>query len=167
MAVAFATLERGGFRLTEHPVPPLGRWLKETRERKRFSQPQLARASSMSKGYISQLENGYDHRNGQPIRPRPETLRLLAAGLADGHEDEEDQYYREMMGLAGYLESGEYGELASGINEPLDPPTPGSQRMFRDWIRLNLGLEDPDASVLLDLADSLRRRRERQSAPDD
>jgi transcriptional regulator with XRE-family HTH domain len=165
MAVALATLERGGFRLAERPIPPLGQWLKETRERKRFSQPQLAVSSTVSKGYISQLENGYDPRNGQPIRPSPDILRLLATGLSDGHEDEGDSYYEAMMRLAGYLDPDEEAGLERG-REQTTPYTPGTARMLREWLHLNLGLEDPDADVVLDLAESLRRRRERETTSD-
>lgn len=56
----------------------IGEYLKEYRRQIRMSQRDLAKASGLSPGYISMLENGIDRRSGEPIVPSLETLKLLA-----------------------------------------------------------------------------------------
>jgi transcriptional regulator with XRE-family HTH domain len=56
----------------------IGEYIKEYRRQSRMSQRDLAKASGLSPGYISMLENGIDRRSGELIVPSLETLKLLA-----------------------------------------------------------------------------------------
>lgn len=141
--------------------PSLGRFLEETRRRKRFSIQALSRESGVSAGYIGQIESGTDPRTGKPARPSPEVLRLLARALSDGDEDEGERIYGEMMDSAGYLptflraeDSGKATETAKVIKAEETPSR--SNTTIQVIVRLNPGTEglsDEDKQFLERLAE--------------
>lgn len=87
----------------------LGTTLAETRKRRGMSQRKLAELSGISNTMIASIERGRGSRGSAPVRPSPDTLRLLAAGLStdllDGHVDDAARafHYERLMRAAGYL----------------------------------------------------------------
>lgn len=71
----------------------LGRLLKQLRGRE--SLRDISRKAGISHTYLSIIEKGSDPRSGNPIKPTPETLKLLS--------DTYKYPYEEFMRIAGYL----------------------------------------------------------------
>lgn len=61
-----------------------------------------AKKTGVSHTYLSILEKGYDLRSKNPIKPTPETLRLISAAYAYS--------YVELLKLAGYMDEAEMEE---------------------------------------------------------
>ena len=59
----------------------LGDILKQYRERNNISMDEFAKKSSLSKGYISMLENNTNPRNNKPIAPTLPTISKIAHGM--------------------------------------------------------------------------------------
>ncbi len=59
----------------------LGDILKQYREKHNISMDEFSRRSSLSKGYISMLENNINPRNNKPIAPTLPTIRKIALGM--------------------------------------------------------------------------------------
>ena len=79
----------------------IGEYIKEYRRQSRMSQRDLAKASGLSPGYISMLENGIDRRSGELIVPSLETLKLLS--LKKPTISEDDELDARIMGLVRRL----------------------------------------------------------------
>ena len=59
----------------------LGDVLKQYREENNISMDEFSKISSLSKGYISMLENNINPRNNRPIAPTLPTIQKIAAGM--------------------------------------------------------------------------------------
>lgn len=59
----------------------LGQIIRAHREENSMSMDNFAKASGLSKGYISQLENNVNPKTGEPPRPSVETIRKAAKGM--------------------------------------------------------------------------------------
>lgn len=59
----------------------LGQIIRAYREENSMSMDNFAKASGLSKGYISQLENNVNPKTGEPPRPSVETIRKAAKGM--------------------------------------------------------------------------------------
>lgn len=59
----------------------LGQIIRAYREENSMSMDNFAKASGLSKGYISQLENNVNPKTGEPPRPSVETIRKAANGM--------------------------------------------------------------------------------------
>ena len=59
----------------------LGDILKQYREKHNISMDEFSKRSSLSKGYISMLENNINPRNNKPIAPTLPTIRKIALGM--------------------------------------------------------------------------------------
>ena len=59
----------------------LGNIIKDFREKNNISMQEFADKCSLSKGYISMLENGVNPRNKKPIAPTLPSLRKISIGL--------------------------------------------------------------------------------------
>lgn len=59
----------------------LGDVLKQYREENKISMDDFAKKSSLSKGYISMLENNINPRNNKPIAPTLPTIKKIAGGM--------------------------------------------------------------------------------------
>lgn len=70
-------------------------FLKKKRTLLKLSLRNAADKIGISHSYLSNLEKGIDPRTGSPIKPTPETLKLIA----DAYELD----YDSLMKLAGYL----------------------------------------------------------------
>ncbi len=70
-------------------------FLKKKRNLLKLSLRNAADKIGISHSYLSNLEKGIDPRTGSPIKPTPETLKLIA----DAYELD----YDSLMKLAGYL----------------------------------------------------------------
>ena len=95
------------------PGTALGRELRRLRRRAGLARTELARRAGVSATRIGEVERGLDSRGIQP-RPRPETLRRLARGLAapPGHGAVAEDLYQRLMVAAGY------GQLARRSGGP-------------------------------------------------
>lgn len=129
---------------TDADARRLGETMNRLRIGQRLSQADLARLSKVSRGTISNIERAYDPTTKRPPRPHPDTLRLVADGLAtDGrgvlHVELRDRFYAELMVAAGY---------DAAVFEHLDP---GDTALIRTeaeaqrWLAEQLG--DPDLAV--------------------
>lgn len=56
----------------------------------------------ISHTYLDTIEKGYDKRSGKPVKPTPETLKLIAKAY--------DYSYKKLMQLAGYIDETESKE---------------------------------------------------------
>lgn len=72
----------------------IGTILKELRGS--MSLREASKQIGISHTYLDTLEKGYDKRSGKPIKPTPETLKLIAKAY--------NYPYRELMILAGYID---------------------------------------------------------------
>ena len=61
----------------------LGNIIKDFREKNNISMQEFADKCSLSKGYISMLENGVNPRNKKPIAPTLPSLRKISIGLGN------------------------------------------------------------------------------------
>ena len=98
--------------LTDGDSLTLTRVLPALRREARLSQVQLAELAGVARSAVSGIERG-------ATRPKADTLRLLADGLAtDGtgvhHPDQAAAFYLRLMRAAGYIE-------AAPPSEPLRP----------------------------------------------
>lgn len=59
----------------------LGDILKQYRDDNKISMDEFSRRSSLSKGYISMLENNINPRNNKPIAPTLPTIQKIATGM--------------------------------------------------------------------------------------
>lgn len=59
----------------------LGDILKQYRDENKISMDEFSRRSSLSKGYISMLENNINPRNNKPIAPTLPTIQKIAIGM--------------------------------------------------------------------------------------
>ena len=59
----------------------LGDILKQYREQNNISMDEFSKKSSLSKGYISMLENNVNPRNNKPIAPTLPTIAKIANGM--------------------------------------------------------------------------------------
>lgn len=59
----------------------LGDILKQYREDNKISMDEFSKKSSLSKGYISMLENNTNPRNNKPIAPTLPTIKKIATGM--------------------------------------------------------------------------------------
>lgn len=71
--------------------------LKEKRKQLKLSLREAGDLIGISHSYLSTLEKGIDPRNGSPVRPTPDTLRLISAAYKID--------YNVLMRAAGYLHS--------------------------------------------------------------
>lgn len=59
----------------------LGDLLKQYRENNKISMDEFSKRSTLSKGYISMLENNINPRNNKPIAPTLPTIQKIASGM--------------------------------------------------------------------------------------
>lgn len=59
----------------------IGDIIKQYREKHNISMEEFSKRSSLSKGYISMLENNINPRNNKPIAPTLPTIRKIALGM--------------------------------------------------------------------------------------
>jgi len=89
----------------------LGALLRELREKE--SLREVSNRSGISHSYLGLIEKGVDLRSGKPIKPTPETLRILSKAY--------NYSYEELMKKAGYIhEANEMYHVAA-----LDPSSKG------------------------------------------
>lgn len=81
----------------------LGALLKELRGKE--SLREASKRTGLSHTYLGIIEKGYDPRSGKPVKPTPETLKLLSEAY--------DYPYEKLMEIAGYLEGENREELQS------------------------------------------------------
>lgn len=60
----------------------LGDIIKEYREKQNISMDEFSKISSLSKGYISMLENNTNPRNNKPIAPTLPTIKKIASAMS-------------------------------------------------------------------------------------
>lgn len=72
----------------------LGEYLKKLRGKE--SLREASKRIGISHTYLDTIEKGYDKRSGKPVKPTPETLKLIADGYHVSYED--------LMERAGYIE---------------------------------------------------------------
>ncbi|QBK26707.1 helix-turn-helix domain-containing protein [Ureibacillus thermophilus] len=72
----------------------LGEYLKKLRGKE--SLREASKRIGISHTYLDTIEKGYDKRSGKPVKPTPETLKLIADGYHVSYED--------LMARAGYIE---------------------------------------------------------------
>jgi transcriptional regulator with XRE-family HTH domain len=138
--------------------------LKRLRKQARLSQRALADLGDVSQEVVARIERGFDPKTGGPVRPRPDTLRGIAKGLAtsgDGTVDPvaERRIYRELFSTAGYELPGEE-PLPSPPTRPTvgrtEDPVEGAPLSQRDQTLAEIDIlikKIPDASIALtDLA---------------
>jgi transcriptional regulator with XRE-family HTH domain len=88
--------------------PDLAAILARARKLRGMSQRKLAELSGVSNTTIASLERGKGSRGSGPVKPSPETLKLLARGLAmnllsgDVERREFVAHYTRLMESAGY-----------------------------------------------------------------
>lgn len=110
----------------------------------RYSLRGLGERAGVSASAIGQLEVGRDPRTGKEIRPRLDTVRMLARALADD-EDDYKVVYERLMRAAGYFVGG---------TENAAPTR--AQTTIQVIVRLNPGTEglsDDDKAFLERLAE--------------
>jgi len=73
----------------------LGNLMKTKRKELKLSLRSAADLIGISHSYLSMLEKGLDPRNSMPIKPTPETLKLISKAY--------DVDYNLLMNLSGYL----------------------------------------------------------------
>lgn len=73
----------------------LGNYLRELRGS--LSMREAAKRIGISHTYLDKIEKGRDPRSGKPIKPTPETLRMISKAY--------NCDYEELMVVAGYIES--------------------------------------------------------------
>lgn len=134
--------------LTKHPPPPFSQWLRQERLRKRFSVRELGEAAGLSGAYISQLESGYDVRNGKRLDPSPKIILMLAEALAEGDELAKVSHYRTMMREAGHLPSEFFPELEQAPVDANEPLAPNALQLAADLIEAIRRLPDDHAARL-------------------
>ena len=66
----------------------------------------------ISHTYLDTVEKGFDKRSGKPVKPTPETLKLISQGY--------NYDYEELMKVAGYLdaEDNDEKEFLAFANDP-------------------------------------------------
>ncbi|MGC8229874.1 helix-turn-helix domain-containing protein [Pseudobacillus badius] len=72
----------------------LGELLKSLRGKE--SLRDASKRIGISHTYLDTIEKGYDKRSGKPVKPTPDTLKLIAKAY--------DYSYEELMKIAGYIE---------------------------------------------------------------
>lgn len=77
----------------ENKLESLGEYLRRLRGKE--SLRSAAERIGISHTYLDTIEKGYDKRSGNPVKPTPETLKLIAAGYHVSYED--------LMSRAGYI----------------------------------------------------------------
>lgn len=95
-----------------------GEWIREEREKRRFTARECAYRAGMKEPVWSNLENDRSRRNdGEPSQPRPDTLRKIARGL------EVDEW--RVFEAAGYTPPIDWlPQYAGAANQPRrDAPT--------------------------------------------
>lgn len=103
MALAYAPPSRRGISLAVmfDEGQSFGEFLRGLRRSRRFNQEQLAAASGVSVTYIRLLEAGPDPKTGKEQEPSWQILRRLAAGLAEGDPDREEDYFVQLGEAVG------------------------------------------------------------------
>jgi transcriptional regulator with XRE-family HTH domain len=139
--------------------------LSALRERAGLSRKRLADLSNVSDGTIKAIETGDSEK------PHPQTLRLLAAGLATqsltGRADPEqvDTIYVRLMRAAGYLPGADYVDPETGLPQDIRDRVAalvGADEGLVRAILADLTHRPPEGqrSALRFLADALRFSRE-------
>lgn len=85
----------------------LGDYLKKLRGKE--SLRDASKRIGISHTYLDTIEKGFDKRSGKPVKPTPETLKLIAEAY--------NTSYEELMILAGYLEEKEEKKELSDKDE--------------------------------------------------
>lgn len=114
----------------------LGEVIKDLRGK--ASLREAAKKIGISHTYLDTVEKGFDKRSGSPIKPTPETLRLISAAY--------NYPYKELMKLAGYIED--------SSNKPVDSNLPGldegDERDIARKLESILGELDSDTGLAFD-----------------
>jgi SOS-response transcriptional repressor LexA len=77
------------------PSMGLGDWLRDERRKIRMSQDDLSKSSGYSKGYISQVENEFNHSTGKATNPSAEAIRAFVRALrANGSTVTEEEAFQ-------------------------------------------------------------------------
>lgn len=91
----------------------LGELIKELRGNE--SLRDAGKRIGISHTYLNTVEAGFDRRSGKPVKPTPETLKLISHAY--------NYEYEELMKIAGYLDNDEdevndEREFQAFINDP-------------------------------------------------
>lgn len=155
------TLQLGGMvRLVSQERPSVAAKARELRERRRFSQEELAERAGVSAQTIANLENGFNRDTGKERKPDVDTLRRIADALAEGRESDAALYYRELMDAAGYLDG--LPLIATPTRpqaEPAKPPIPVIARGVSDNPNLPPHVQQAILTILQMTEDANRRER--------
>ncbi|WP_342412325.1 helix-turn-helix domain-containing protein [Bacillus sp. FSL K6-1560] len=104
----------------------LGNYLRELRGS--LSMREAAKRIGISHTYLDKIEKGRDPRSGKPIKPTPETLRMISKAY--------NCDYEELMVVAGYIESNQSKKEKDIELESLTP----NQKKIYDWAKSQDGL---------------------------
>lgn len=88
----------------------LGDLLKELRGKE--SLREASKRIGISHTYLDTIEKGFDKRSGKPVKPTPETLKLLSEAY--------DHPYEDLMIIAGYIEKDKKDEKVSSAFHDFD-----------------------------------------------
>ena len=100
-------------RHTDKPSNPLGQTIWDFRERFHLSKAKAAKLLGVSVQYVRSLGEGVDVSTGLPFKPRPSTLRQLAAKMTEfGYPVS----FEELMMAAGQADDGKRKSMSKSHN---------------------------------------------------
>ncbi|MEI2395637.1 helix-turn-helix domain-containing protein [Paenibacillus phytohabitans] len=134
-------------------MPSINELLASIRKERKLSLRAAAEKSGLSHSYIDSLEKGIHPKTKAPIKPSPDSLRLLASAY--------DYSYKELMDVVGYLDeesnanSKEHSDELTG--EELSRER--TEYVLRELVKkYNLDLTNPqDAETLEDMIKIVHR----------
>ncbi|XGZ05924.1 helix-turn-helix domain-containing protein [Paenibacillus sp. RS8] len=126
--------------------------LKTIRKERKLSLRAAAEKSGLSHSYIDSLEKGIHPKTKGPIKPSPDSLRLLSSAY--------DFSYKELMDAAGYLddESANYDEDPIVIEEAINQIIKDTENEFGVSLRDDLDV----ISAVREMVRSLARMKKKQ-----
>lgn len=98
----------------------LGDFIKEYREKNRYSQREFAKLTGLTNGYISMLENDRNPQSGKPIKPSISVYRSVASavGISMGElmevVDDDEAFLQDIMDRVRPLEAA--GDKVDALN---------------------------------------------------
>lgn len=134
-------------------MPSINELLASIRKERKLSLRAAAEKSGLSHSYIDSLEKGIHPKTKTPIKPSPDSLRLLASAY--------DYSYKELMDVVGYLDEETNTNSKEKINGSSGEELSRERTEFvlRELVKkYNLDLTNPhDAETLEDMIKIVHR----------